>query len=304
VIFPAQNVLVIGDSILDHKVFCEAIGLSLETPTLKARLGKEEYSFGGASNVVNNLLLLGAHVTFVTPLADDSHAHHYFNWSSLNLTLRPLSFEGKNVVKSRYWISKGDRSYKYLQINQGTKFQNASLVLDTLKTLLLSNKYDKAILVDYRGGLFEQKEQVGEILAALHAWHIKTYAASQVSDRESQYNLFEGCGLVCLNREEASAVVADFEPTDEKLTQLTRELGARACVTLGPDGSTLSGPSGTVTAPGHKVEAIDTCGAGDSFLAALVASGEDLAFSNKWAAASTLEIGTNTPNLEEVLLWQ
>jgi len=37
-IFPAQNILVIGDSFLDHKIFCKAIGLSLETPTLKARL--------------------------------------------------------------------------------------------------------------------------------------------------------------------------------------------------------------------------------------------------------------------------
>jgi D-beta-D-heptose 7-phosphate kinase/D-beta-D-heptose 1-phosphate adenosyltransferase len=304
VIFSAQNILVIGDSILDHKIFCKAIGLSLETPTLKVRLEKEEYSFGGAANVVNNLLLLGAQVTFMTPLAQDSHGHHYFNWSPLNLTLKPLLFEGKNVVKSRYWISKGDQSYKYLQINQGTKFQDASLVLNTLKTLLQTNKYDKAILVDYRAGIFEQKEQVAEILNTLHMQHIKTYAASQVSDRESQYNLFEGCGLVCLNQEEAMALVPDFEPTDKKLAQLARVLGARVCVTLGPDGSTLSSPSGATTAPGHKVETVDTCGAGDSFLAALVASGEDLSFSNKWAAASTLQIGTNAPNLEEVLSWQ
>ena len=302
--FLNQNILVIGDSILDHKVFCKALGLSLETPTLKARLDKEEYSFGGAANVVNNLLLLGAKVTFMTPLAIDSHRHHYLGWKQTNLTVRPLQFEGTNVVKSRYWISKGDGLYKYLQVNQGTKFKDPQLVISTLTELLYTDKYDKAILVDYRGGLFDQKEEVKLILDILYGRHIKTYAASQMSDRKGQYDIFEGAGLICLNREEAAALVAGFEPTDEKLNELAVQLGARVCVTLGADGSILSSPSGAVRAPAHQVETIDTCGAGDSFLAALVASDEDLAFSNKWAAASTLQIGTNAPSLEEVLSWR
>jgi D-beta-D-heptose 7-phosphate kinase/D-beta-D-heptose 1-phosphate adenosyltransferase len=302
--FLNQNILVIGDSILDHKVFCKAVGLSLETPTLKTRLNKEEYSFGGAANVVNNLLLLGAKVTFVTPLATDSHRHHYLGWNQTNLTVKPLQFDGTNVVKSRYWISKGDGLYKYLQVNQGTKFNDPQLVISTLTELLYTDRYDKAILVDYRGGLFEQKEEVKLILDILYGHHIKTYAASQMSDRKGQYDIFEGAGLICLNREEAAALVAGFEPTDEKLNELSAQLGARVCVTLGADGSILSSPSGAVRAAAHQVETIDTCGAGDSFLAALVASDEDLAFSNKWAAASTLQIGTNAPSLEEVLSWR
>ena len=95
------------------------------------------------------------------------------------------------------------------------------------------------------------------------------------------------------------------QPTDEKMNELNRVLGTgRVCVTLGEEGSVLSSPSGARRQPGHKVESIDACGAGDSFLAALVASGEDLEFSNKWAAASTLQIGTNVPELKEVLSWQ
>ena len=89
-----KNVLVIGDSILDHEIFCDALGLSLETPTLKASLQREEFCFGGASNVVNNLLALGTRVTYATPVAEDSFAIHYETWEDPLLTLKPLRFSG------------------------------------------------------------------------------------------------------------------------------------------------------------------------------------------------------------------
>ena len=75
------------------------------------------------------------------------------------------------------------------------------------------------------------------------------------------------------------------------------------CVTLGAAGSVLSDGSGVDRHEGHIIRSVDACGAGDSFLAALVASGDDLEFSNKWAAAATLRLGTCVPNLEEVLSW-
>ena len=301
--FPEQSILVIGDSILDHEVSCDAIGLSLETPTLKTRLSKEEHSFGGAANVVSNLLALGSKVTFVTPLADDPYQRHYLEWKNPNLTIKALPFEGSNVVKSRYWVSKGDSTYKYLQINQGTKFNDISLAVSTISSLVSNDTYDKAILVDYRGGLFEQKEEVKLMLDILYGRHIPTYAASQVSDRPNQYEIFQGASLICLNLSEARTLIPDFEPTDKKLTELSRCLGTRVCVTLGAHGSMISSPPGSIRHVGHVVAAVDACGAGDSFLAALVASNEDLAFTNKWAAASTLQVGTHTPNLEEVLSW-
>jgi len=300
----AQHILVIGDSILDHKVFCDAIGLSLETPTLKTRLDKEEFSYGGAGNVVANLLALGNTVTYVTPVAQDSYADQYYNWDHADLRLIPLCCDGKNVVKSRYWISRGDQCYKYLQINQGTPYNDPELTINTLSEELTYEMFDSAILVDYRGGLFTDRDNTASMLSLLRKSNVRVYAASQVSDRKSQYELFAGADVICMNVSEAKSTMSTFEPTPDGLQNLSNLLDTRACVTRGEEGSMIQTASGALTAPGHPIATIDTCGAGDSFLAALVASREDLEFSNKWAAASTQQIGTNTPNLEEVLSWK
>ncbi len=55
-----------------------------------------------------------------------------------------------------------------------------------------------------------------------------------------------------------------------------------------------------------KVTAVDTCGAGDAFLAALCLAGIDdpetaLAMANRWAGFSTLIHGTDPPQLAEFL---
>jgi D-beta-D-heptose 7-phosphate kinase/D-beta-D-heptose 1-phosphate adenosyltransferase len=294
-----KNILVIGDSILDRQVFCNAIGLSLETPTLKTALKKEEFCFGGAANVVNNLLSLGAKVTYITPVAEDAFSVHYENWNSSSLTLETLSYSGENVVKSRYWVSKGERSYKYLQINQGTKFENNPLLMDSVGALV-GNNFEAAVLIDYRGGLFSDGAEVQELISKLRSEKITVYAASQTSDRSSQHKMFKGADLICLNASEAQAVVQTFQPTPSEIAKLSAALNARVCITLGADGSMLQTPTEMITEPAISVTAVDACGAGDSFLAALVASGEDLAFSNKWAAATTQQIGNRPPTLDEV----
>jgi sugar/nucleoside kinase (ribokinase family) len=54
------------------------------------------------------------------------------------------------------------------------------------------------------------------------------------------------------------------------------------------------------TVNGCDVSVVDTCGAGDAFLAAYVASGGDLHYANRWAALSVTKYGTEVPKLEEI----
>ena len=72
-----KNVLIIGDVILDVWTYARAIGLSLETPTLKAQLLEKKHTFGGTGNVVNNLYELGADIDFFTLLGDDEYTKTY-----------------------------------------------------------------------------------------------------------------------------------------------------------------------------------------------------------------------------------
>ena len=85
--FKNTHILVIGDTILDFTVKAEAIGVSLETPTLKAAEISREYSMGGAYNVAKNIVALGAKCTFVTLIGTDEYQEVLNDGASPRLTL-------------------------------------------------------------------------------------------------------------------------------------------------------------------------------------------------------------------------
>ena len=80
-----KNVMVIGDTILDETVVCSVIGTSLETPTMKVKSKSSSIDFGGASNVVEHLLELGAKVKYVVPIGADKYTEVYNNYLKLNV---------------------------------------------------------------------------------------------------------------------------------------------------------------------------------------------------------------------------
>ena len=60
------NILVIGDSIIDKYIHCEAEGMSREDPALVVSPRKSETFIGGAAIVAINAKNLGAKVNFIT----------------------------------------------------------------------------------------------------------------------------------------------------------------------------------------------------------------------------------------------
>ena len=88
--FKKKRVLVIGDSILDSDVYTEPFGWSLETPTPKLRYRSSDVTYGGAANVVKNILELGARCSFITLLGDDDNARPYENFRDKNLNFLPV----------------------------------------------------------------------------------------------------------------------------------------------------------------------------------------------------------------------
>jgi len=69
--FEKQHLLVIGDTIVDQYVACDALGMSSEAPVLVVRELEHKEFVGGAAIVSRHVKALGAKCTFISLVGDD-----------------------------------------------------------------------------------------------------------------------------------------------------------------------------------------------------------------------------------------
>jgi len=69
--FRGARIFVVGDLILDHYIWGDVSRISPEAPVVVVNVDKEERSLGGAGNVVNNLIELGAEVAVAGAVGED-----------------------------------------------------------------------------------------------------------------------------------------------------------------------------------------------------------------------------------------
>jgi rfaE bifunctional protein kinase chain/domain len=301
---PQKHVLVIGDPILDLDIYATALGLSLETPTLKAKKDRVVARFGGAGLVVRNALALGAHVTFLTTLGKDENKAHYDQWHHEKLTKHFILTERANTVKARFWVGKGDAVYKAFQLDT---LDNTPITATQENEVLtaydkLVSAADVVIIADYRHGLLTPTLIQSLKTHALQAGK-PIIADSQISEQTSNHAAYAGFTAVTLNQTEAQAVVPGFTPSDQHLVQLQTQLRTNVVVKLGKDGCAAIINGAIHRAPTPSVQVIDSCGAGDAFLAALSIGdlrADSLQLATAWASLSTTIHGTEPADIKQL----
>ena len=259
----AKKVLVIGDTILDETINASAVGLSLESPTLKVSHESTSIDLGGAGNVAKNLVNLGCDVTFLTS-------------GDIELQgARVICLSGKPHKKTRVWVRHGDSKYKYLQINHN-EITRSETDFDIVS--LIDSNYDALVISDYRKGTLSPS-----LIQSLikHKNFSEVISMSQISDKEYDYSVFSGSSFLILNEHE-------HEKSPVKNTPCV--------VTQGERGSTYIFGKEKIVQAGYDVNTIDTTGAGDCFVAAFCASDGDIKYrmkqANEYAAKSTTMNGT------------
>ena len=302
-----KKVLVIGDVILDVWTYAKAVGLSLETPTLKSKLIEKKHTFGGSANVVSNLKELGADITFLTLLGDDEYTKTYESIKDIKL-YSVVEDDRKNTIKERFWIERGGSNYKHLQVNvidnKSIKKESIDKMIKNIEDIL-DDKFDVVMLIDYRHGLFT-KDFLNRLMPVLNKKSIPIVVSSQISDYGrglvSNHINFKGADLIVMNKLEAEFNLGK----NQSIEDLPQIFGCDICVTSGRGGSTLFMGGEKYHSEVIDIEEVDPCGAGDSFISALCLtnwkeSPEDSLFiSNCWAGLSVENHGTICPKKKQL----
>ena len=263
----ANNVWVIGDTIIDVNTYGEPIGLSAETPTVCMRWVRETTTLGGAAFVARNLDALGQAYTLVSN-------------DSVGLP---------TTTKHRFWCG----GYKLLQVNRVESILNNAAsedaVLDSLLSLHISAG-DIVVFADYRNGLLTEYI-VAAVIRRCEEVGAITFADSQVSKRPSNHEWYEYVDIMFVNEHEERYVPGSF--------------CGRLVVKHGANGASEHYDDQEIHVPGHSINVVDTCGAGDAFLAAYVYQylrnpRTALEFANRWAALKCTKSGMETPSLEDL----
>lgn len=301
--FQNTRVLVVGDTIVDLYTYGSALGLAAETPTIVARRESVSRTLGGAAFVCRNLLELGAHVDFITVVGEDDEARHVADFASPRLNLIAISDPSRpTTVKHRFWVD----GYKLLQLD----VRDDSLVSEAVAAKVMSafhthlEQVDAVVISDYRHGLVSPA-MAAELVASANAAGKPAYVDSQVAQNTSNHIDYRSGAIICLNLKEARCIDPAFTPSDQPtaFARLQAQLDAKMLVLkLGEQGSMIFDGETVVKAPARPVQAVDTTGAGDAFLASLVLTGlndplEALTFANAWAGLSIQIHGTIPPAL-------
>lgn len=306
--FPDLRVLLIGDTIVDVYTYGEAIGKSAETPTIVAREGETKRSLGGAFLVARNVLELGAQVDFVTLVGDDEASQFVRAFRHPQYTAHLIDdADRRTTTKKRFWVD----GYKLLQFdtldNRDLSDALTMRVLDVLADCI--ERSDVVVVSDYRHGFLTPALARG--IVGLCAEKAKMlYVDSQLSQSDANHLEYSGADIFVMNEKEARSVrpdAMDDGGNSKNLQAITATLGARGVVIKrGADGAVgfLGGRRWPSEAAG--VNAVDTCGAGDAFLAALCLSNiaepeVALAVANQWAGLSTLIHGTEPPQRSHLI---
>lgn len=302
--FAGKRVLLTGDPILDIYVYGKALGISAETPTVVAEEKNTEISFGGASLVARNLLELGARVTYFAVLGNDDEGKLYARLSHKNLkTHFIIDKTRQTTTKKRFWID----SYKLLQLDRLDNRDISRKLADKIATEIKLEiaDHDVMIISDNQHGMMTDG-----LIKALRdlspKYHVNTFVDSQASQKESNIEKYQDFDYICLNLEEARLIDSRFTEKGS-FANLKKKLGkANICVKLGEKGSLASIDKNIIRTPAIKVNAVDTCGAGDAFLSAFSLGApkypaESLFIANAWAGLATTKHGINPPARQELI---
>ncbi len=314
--FPRQNILVVGDVMLDHFLWGKVSRISPEAPVPVVEITRESYFPGGAANVARNLRALGAKVQMLGVLGHD----HAGSELRALLDQQGINTDGLFVDPTRPTTVKTRIVAHHQQVVRFDKERPAALSPELAGQLLAHYEatlpdVSAVIFEDYAKGVLSQS-----LLDAMHRLARRRGKVTAADPNARHLLRYRQLTAITPNRLEAftAAGLPFVEPAadvlrDEALLRVGQILlkkwqPANLLVTLGEHGMCLFR---TGAQPHHiptvAQEVFDVSGAGDTVIATLtlaLAAGapavEAAEMSNHAAGVVVGKVGTATCSPEEL----
>ena len=317
--FKNLNILVIGDTIVDEYIACDALGMSSEAPVINIKEVEKKDFVGGAAVVSRHIKSLGANCHFVSVIGNDEPG---------NIVKKELSHEGitanliydnerQTTFKMRYMVG----NQKLLRVSRlqehhiNSKIENQ--IIDYIN--LIADNIDGIVISDFSYGVITPN-LIKNISKIAELKNIRLFGDSQSSSQIGDILKFNNFDLITPTEREARIALGDKYSGLEKIgTTLVEKLNLKNLVlTLGENGF-ISYQNNfekedkflqTQHFNALNVNPIDVMGAGDSLLSGLVlglCSGASLMEASVISAGiayiAVSKVGNIPVNQEELVQW-
>lgn len=307
--FKNIRALVIGDLMLDEYLWGAVDRISPEAPVPVVSVEKESHTLGGAGNVINNLVAMGANVSAIgTAGTGKAGQMVYEKLEELGISTQGIISEPHRpttrktrVIASNQQVLRIDKEKK-TQINKDTLDKLVKTIKDQMKGA------DLVIISDYDKGLVT-KELVRKTVAMSKNHQVLSFADPKSLD----FSKYENVSVLTPNKKEASLAANIDINTKHDLYSAGNKIMdkanlAKLLITCGKDGMVLFE---TGEDPFHIAsdarQVFDVSGAGDTVITLLalgLATGATFKQSAKAANAAAGivvgKVGTATASIDEL----
>ncbi len=302
------NILVIGDLMIDEYLWGSCERISPEAPVQIVDINKESKVLGGAGNVINNLMSLGANVEVLSVIGNDEaglEIKQMLNSKNVKASLIEQK-ERKTSKKTRLMAS-------HSQVVRYDKESKNNISQDSVKYLYEKfqekiNFFDMVLISDYNKGVLT-RELLQKVITAANKNNKKVL----VDPKGSDFSKYKGAYLLTPNKKEAEQETGIKIINETSLKDVLRILKNNAdlsvpLVTLSENGIAILDDEGKVIRkPTVAREVFDVTGAGDTVLASLgfaLSLGYDIAtsieFANLAAGVVVGKLGSATVSMDEI----
>ncbi len=302
------NILVIGDLMIDHYLWGSTNRISPEAPVQVVDIQKETTVLGGAGNVVNNLVSLGADVMVISVVGEDEVSKELTQMlEDIKVRHYLICDENRKTTKKSRIIASAQQIIRYDQESK-EDISAESEALITVGLLKIIEQFDVVLVSDYGKGVITDN-----LMAKINFCASGKEVKVLVDPKGDDYSKYIGSYLLTPNKKEAESATKIDIKDDESLKVALKKLHNTAClqvpmITLSEDGiAILDENNEVVKKPTVAREVFDVTGAGDTVLASLgycLALGksiiDSIEFANLAAGVVVGKIGSATASLEEI----